>query len=203
MKKFNQTVVKTYGGQLKREYELYSVSNTTQIAYVDLLSDNELLDNFATKISIWLQACVTNKAAKLILLTVANKGTPLAHAVGMLLRHAGYQHVYVVVARKDRKVFYGEVVTAEKHSITSDDEEQLCLTESDCRTVLGATNVFILDDVYTTGASIRALRNLAFECGQVVDYSNVYVGLWERDKGEKLPVPIHYVDTLDLYHYTK
>ena len=200
MVKTNLSVTRTFG-KFERKLPLFQVNEDTRIAYVDLLADNELLNYFATKIAdeIAIDSWITERHHA-VLLTAANKGTALAHLVGAKLR--GYTQINqcdVIVARKEKKPFYGECAETEKKSITNERVEKLYITESDVQKLKG-NKVYIIDDVFTTGASIEALRELANKCGASTQDNEVYVALWEREFWAEKPYNFYNVDTLDLYH---
>lgn len=185
-------------GYLRRDLRLYKINDTTQIGYVDMLSDNELLDDCASALAKQIYFATMDSHNNLTLFTAANKGTPLAHVVATKLRLMGCK-VEVVIARKENKLFYGATRSITKRSITSADVDTLFLTEYDISKIVDHT-VCIIDDVYTTGASMQALNGLAEICGHAVNKDHWFAALCELDDGEEPPENLHYVFKLPMFH---
>ena len=96
------------------------------------------------------------------LLTAEAKGIPLVHELCRVL-----QKPYYIVARKSVKPYMDDAVIHTVTSITSQKEQLVCLDGRDARLIKGK-KVIIVDDVISTGASLKALEDLAAECGAEV-----------------------------------
>ena len=186
----------TYKG-ITRELSVYEVGGGVKIAYLDSFCDLELVS--ALSVDMADKIAESNdflSAEKVVIITAVTKGVPFAYMVGSLLQEkfAG-KKIEIAIARKENKVFYGNVVTVDKLSITScDGTDLLVLSESDAEKLKGAPTV-VLDDMYSTGASIEALEKLAEKCGaKVIDR---VVAVWETGDANKRP-PVKYCAVLPL-----
>ena len=186
----------TYKG-ITRNLPIYEVGGGLKIAYLDSFCDLELVSalsvDMADKIA---ESEAFLSAEKVVILTAVTKGVPFAYAVGSLLKEKfADKKIEIAIARKENKVFYGKVVTVDKLSITScDGSDLLVLAENDVKKLDGAATI-ILDDMYSTGASIEALEKLAQKCNaKVIDR---VVAVWETGDESKLP-PVKYCATLPL-----
>ena len=186
----------TYKG-IKRELTVYEVGGGVKIAYLDSFCDLELVSalsvDMADKIA---ESEAFLSAEKVVILTAVTKGVPFAYMVGKLLQDKfASKKIEIAIARKENKVFYGKVVTIDKLSITSvGGSDLLVLSESDAGKLAGAATI-VLDDMYSTGASIEALEKLAEKCGaNVIDR---VVAVVETGDESKRP-PVKYCATLPL-----
>lgn len=186
----------TYKG-ITRELTVYEVGGGVKIAYLDSFCDLELVSalsvDMADKIA---ESEAFLSAEKVVILTAVTKGVPFAYMVGSLLQERfADKKIEIAIARKENKVFYGNVVTIDKLSITSvGGNDLLVLSESDAEKLKGAPTI-VLDDMYSTGASIEALEKLAEKCGaNVIDR---VVAVWETGDASKVP-PVKYCATLPL-----
>ena len=182
---------------ITRELTVYEVGGGVKIAYLDSFCDLELVRalslDMADKIA---ENPAFLSAEKVVILTAVTKGVPFAYMVGSLLQEKfADKNIEIAIARKENKVFYGKVVTVDKFSITSvDGSDLLVLSESDAAKLAGAPTI-VLDDMYSTGASIEALDKLAEKCGaKVIDR---VVAVWETGDEKKHP-PVKYCATLPL-----
>ena len=186
----------TYKG-ITRNLPIYEVGGGRKIAYLDSFCDLELVSalsvDMADKIA---ENEAFLSAKKVVILTAVTKGVPFAYAVGSLLQEKfADKKIEIAIARKENKVFYGKVVTVDKLSITSvGGNDLLVLAENDVQKLEGAATI-ILDDMYSTGASIEALEKLAQKCNaKIIDR---VVAVWETGDESKLP-PVKYCATLPL-----
>ena len=186
----------TYKG-ITRELTVYEVGDGVKIAYLDSFCDLELV----SALSVDMADKIAENPAflsteKVVILTAVTKGVPFAYMVGRLLQERfADKKIEIAIARKENKVFYGKVVTIDKLSITScGGSDLLVLSESDAAKLAGKPTV-VLDDMYSTGASIEALEKLAQKCGaNVIDK---VVAVWETGDESKLP-PVKYCAVLPL-----
>ena len=186
----------TYKG-LTRKLPIYEVGGGVKIAYLDSFCDLELVNAFSVDMAGKIAENPEFKSSdRVVILTAVTKGVPFAYVVGNLLvdKFPG-KVIEIAIARKEQKPFYGKIVTVDKLSITScDGTDVLVLSENDVKKLDGAS-VIVLDDMYSTGASIEALEKLAEKCrSKVIDR---VVAVWETGDSSKVP-PVKYCATLPL-----
>ena len=186
----------TYKG-ITRELSVYELGGGVRIAYLDSFCDLELVRALSADMADKIAEGEAFLAVdRVVILTAVTKGVPFAYMVGSRLQERfKTKKIEIAIARKENKVFYGKVVTVDKLSITScDGSDLLVLSESDVAKLEGAPTI-VLDDMYSTGASIEALEKLAKKCGaNVIDR---VVAVWETGDENKLP-PVKYCATLPL-----
>lgn len=93
------------------------------------------------------------------LLTAEAKGIPLIHEMA---RQHGDEKYFV--ARKHPKLYMTGVFEASVRSITTDADQKLYLDVADAELMKGK-KVLIIDDVISTGESLRAIEELAKKAG--------------------------------------
>jgi len=96
-----------------------------------------------------------------IILTAESKGIALAHCIARELGHSKY-----VVARKSKKLYMTDVIQATVHSITTAGKQVLYLSGDDVKLLKGK-KIAIVDDVISTGESLKALEELVKKAGGV------------------------------------
>lgn len=94
-----------------------------------------------------------------IIITAESKGIPLAHEMA---RQEGTNKY--LLARKAPKLYMKDVFTVEVDSITTDHRQILCLDGKDAEFMKGK-RVLIVDDVISTGESLKALEKLVSAAG--------------------------------------
>ena len=137
---------------VERQLPILNVTDELAIAGFIMLGDNELVD-----------ACAKELAKKIppetdVILTAETKGIPLA---AELSRQLGQKRF--VVARKSIKAYMENPLWVEDVSIKTKGVQKLCLNDPDIQLIKGS-NVLLLDDVISTGGSMRALKELADKC---------------------------------------
>jgi len=136
-----------------RELPILNVTDTLAIAGFVMLGDVELVD-----------ACAAEMAKRVpqgvdVILTAETKGIPFAAELAKRIGQRRY-----VVARKSVKAYMEHPLWVKDVSITTQGEQTLCLDGPDIERIKGH-NVLLLDDVISTGGSIKALRELAEQAG--------------------------------------
>ena len=186
----------TYKG-ITRELPIYEVSGGVKIAYLDSFCDIELVNALSVDMA---DKIASNReflsADRVVIITAVSKGVPFAYVVANLLMEKCIgKKVELAIARKENKMFYGNVVTVDKLSITScDGSDILVLAENDAKKLNGTATI-VLDDMYSTGASIEALEKLAEKCGaKIIDR---IVAVWETGDDSKRP-PVKYCAVMPL-----
>ena len=185
-----------YNG-IKRRLPVYAVGGGLQIAYLDTFCDLQLVNALSAKMAEFIQNNQNFvKAQRVVILTAVSKGVPFAYTVAnTLLKNNESKNIEIAIARKENKKFYGKTISVNKTSITSsEDGDVLYLAENDVEKLQDA-KVIVLDDMYSTGASITALEELAKKCNaQVIER---VVAVWEVDDDSIIP-PVKYAAKLPL-----
>jgi len=139
-----------------RELPIFEVAPGVRIALLNILGDTELV-----------QACAVALADKLkdfdygFLVTAEAKSIPLVYALSVV---TGKTHV---VLRKSYKPYMGVALSAETLSITTGKPQTLYLDEKDLILIKGG-NVILVDDVISTGSTLKSMRLLMEQAGATV-----------------------------------
>lgn len=96
------------------------------------------------------------------LITAEAKGIPLVHEMARLSGQNKY-----MLARKGPKLYMRDILDVAVHSITTEKEQHLYLDGNDAELIRGK-KVLIIDDVISTGESLRALEKLVEAAGGTV-----------------------------------
>ena len=96
------------------------------------------------------------------LLTAETKGIPLVHEMA---RQTGARTYFI--ARKEVKTYMPDAVGVEVNSITTQHRQQLFLSGEDAAMIRGK-RILLVDDVISTGESMRALETLVTKVGGIV-----------------------------------
>ena len=97
-----------------------------------------------------------------ILITAEAKGIPLIHEMARQAGETDY-----IVARKGSKLYMSGVFSVELRSITTKKKQSLCIDAAEAERLKGK-RVLIVDDVISTGESVRAVEKLIKEAGGAV-----------------------------------
>ena len=96
------------------------------------------------------------------ILTAEAKGIPLAHEMARQAGDAKY-----ILARKAPKLYMTDMFSSTVRSITTAKEQTLYLDGSDAKLMEGK-KILIVDDVISTGESLRALEVLVEKAGGII-----------------------------------
>ncbi len=136
---------------LTRELPLCEVNDRLDIAAFVMFSDVELTI-----------ACASELLKKVpdfdVILTSESKGIPLAYEAS---RQSGKNYY---LARKSIKIYMTDPISVDVRSITTASQQKLYLSLEDAVRIRNK-KVLILDDVISTGESLRALETLVGEAG--------------------------------------
>lgn len=132
-----------------RQLPILPVSDTLSIAGFVILGDTEIV----TRASEELAARVPKDTD--IIMTAETKGIPLAAELARVLGMKRY-----IVARKSVKAYMQNPIWVEDESITTKGKQRLYLMDTDVE-MLHGKNVLLLDDVISTGGSMKAMKALA------------------------------------------
>lgn len=137
---------------LERSLPLCPISETMKIGAFVIFGDPELTTACAKELNA---RCPEHD----ILITAESKGIPLICEMARLNGNERY-----VLARKSAKLYMQNVFSAEVRSITTDHKQTLYLDGADAARMRGR-RVVIVDDVISTGESLRALETLVEKAG--------------------------------------
>ncbi len=147
--------MKTYSlkvAGLTRELPVCPVSNTLDIAAFIMFGDVELTVSCAKEL-------LARAPEHDILITAEAKGIPLAYEMARQSGKNGY-----LIARKGVKVYMRNPVSVSVKSITTAKMQTLYIDEHDAFLMKGR-RVLIVDDVISTGESLKALEALVSKAG--------------------------------------
>ena len=137
-----------------RQLKRFAVSDKLDIAAFILFGDVEITEKSA--------AALLEKSPDFdVILTPEAKSIPLAYEMS---RQSGKKYV---VARKGVKVYMGNAISVSERSITTQNDQKLYLGEDDIADLNGK-KVLILDDVISTGESLKAVETLCEQAGGIV-----------------------------------
>ena len=137
---------------LKRDLPICPVNENLYIAGFVIFGDPELTECCAREL--------LKKAPEYdYIITAEAKGIPLAHEMA---RQAGDERY--ILARKGPKLYMQDIISVTVNSITTAKEQKLYLDGADAKRIRGK-RVLIVDDVISTGESLKALEALVEYAG--------------------------------------
>ena len=137
---------------LKRELPIIKLSYDLSIASFVILGDTEIVRKTAPIIAKKLPEVD-------FIITAEAKGIPLAYEISKILNLNEY-----IVARKSVKAYMEEPIEVEVNSITTTNSQKLYLNNQDANKIKGK-KVALIDDVISTGQSLKALEKLVEKAG--------------------------------------
>ena len=137
---------------MKRDLKLFPVNDNLQIAAFILFGDVEITKHAAKEL-------LARAPEFDIMLTAEAKSIPLVYEMA---RQAGMNDY--IVARKGIKVYMEDVVTASVNSITTMIPQTIHLGADEAKRLKGR-RILVVDDVISTGDSLRAIEQLAVKAG--------------------------------------
>ena len=137
---------------LTRELPIIKLSYDLSIASFVILGDTEIVRKTAPIIAKKLPEVD-------FIVTAEAKGIPLAYEISKVLNLNEY-----VVARKSVKAYMEESIEVEVNSITTTNSQKLYLNNQDAKKIKGK-RVALVDDVISTGQSLKALERLVEKAG--------------------------------------
>ena len=140
---------------LTRELPIIKLSYDLSIASFVILGDTEIVRKTAPIIAKKLPEVD-------FIVTAEAKGIPLAYEISRILNLNEY-----VVARKSIKAYMEEPIEVEINSITTTNSQKLYLNNQDAKKIKGK-RVALVDDVISTGQSLKALERLVEKAGAKV-----------------------------------
>ena len=137
---------------LTRELPIIKLSYDLSIVSLVILGDTEIVRKTAPIIAKKLPEVD-------FIVTAEAKGIPLAYEISRVLNLNEY-----VVARKSVKAYMEEPIEVEVNSITTTNSQKLYLNNQDAKKIKGK-RVALVDDVISTGQSLKALERLVEKAG--------------------------------------
>lgn len=135
-----------------RELPIMPITDDLSIASFVILGDAELVEAAAP--------LLVEKLPEVdVLITAEAKGIPLVYEVARRLKLKKYY-----VARKSIKPYMDSPLVNEVVSITTQKTQVLCLDGADAKEMAGK-RVAIIDDVISTGKSLKAIEDLVVQAG--------------------------------------
>ena len=124
------------------------------------------------------------------ILTAEAKGIPLAHEMARQSGDAKY-----ILARKGPKLYMRDIFSVTVHSITTAKEQKLYLDGADAALMKGK-RILLVDDVISTGESLKALEALAEKAGGQICGRMAILAEGDAQDREDLI----YLEKLPLFH---
>lgn len=168
---------------VERELVYVPIDERTAYASFVVIGDTEL-------ISCASKELVKKLTGTEIILTAEAKGIALAYEISRLLGLKEF-----IVARKSVKSYMNNVISEDVKSITTKGKQKLYLDEIDANKISGK-NVCIIDDVISTGESLRAIEKLAVKAGGNVKYKAAILAEGQAAQRED----ILFLRKLPLFH---
>ncbi len=168
---------------LWRDLPICPVSDTLSIAGFVIFGDQEL--------TVACARDLLDKAPEYdYIITAEAKGIPLAHEMARQAGDAKY-----ILARKGPKLYMRDVLCVEVRSITTAKVQKLYLDGNDAALMQGK-RILIVDDVISTGESLRALEALVEKAGGIICGRMAILAEGDATQREDLI----YLEELPLFH---
>lgn len=133
---------------VRRQLPLFEIAPGLRIAVLNILGDTDLVEACGKALGEQLAGIDYE-----VLVTAEAKSIPL---ICSLARETGKDYV---VLRKSYKLYMGETIEAETVSITTGKPQGLHLDEKD-RHIVSGRKVALVDDVISTGSTLRGMRKV-------------------------------------------
>ena len=140
---------------ITRELPLCPISDSLMIGAFVIFGDPELTTACA-------EALLKKAPEHDFMISAEAKGIPLVHEMARLEGNKKY-----FLARKNPKLYMTGVFEAEVHSITTEKDQKLYLDTADAEMMRGK-KILIVDDVISTGESLRAIETLVEKAGGII-----------------------------------
>ena len=140
---------------LDRDLPLCSISDSLMIGAFVIFGDPELTTACAEEL-------LKRAPEHDYMISAEAKGIPLVHEMARLEGNKKY-----FLARKAPKLYMTGVFEASVRSITTAKEQKLYLDTADAEIMKGK-RILIVDDVISTGESLKAIENLVEKAGGVI-----------------------------------
>lgn len=178
MEKFYTVDINGY----KEDLPVLPLPNGIHICFFNLHGNQELTEFCGKALAKKIEGCD-------IVLTAESKGLQLSHVIA---RELG-QHYYAV-CRKTKKLYMQDGIETDVKSITTGNVQTLYLSKHDADLLKGK-KVAIVDDVVSTGGSLKGLEEIVRLAGGIV-YKKAFV-LAEGDAKNRND--IEYLATIPVF----
>ena len=145
----------------KIDLPIMTISPGVKICFFNLHGNPKLTEHCGKELAKKLSDCD-------IILTAESKGLQLAHVISRELNHDFY-----AVCRKSKKLYMKDGIETSVKSITTGDVQKLYLSKHDVDLIKGK-KVGIVDDVISTGGSLKAMEDIVNQAGGIV-YKRAFV----------------------------
>ncbi len=167
---------------VKAELPILTLPSGVKIAFFNLHGNSFLTEHCGKQLASLLKGAD-------VLITAESKGLQLTHVCARELNMP-----YYAVARKSKKLYMQDGVSISYgSSITTGKAQELYLSEHDVELIKGK-KVAIVDDVISTGESLKGLENLVNKAGGII-FKKVFV-LAEGNAKDR--TDINYLATIPL-----
>ena len=140
---------------LKRELPISRVNDDLYIGAFVIFGDVEL--------TIASAKALLEKAPDYdYMITAESKGIPLVYEMARQSKQNKY-----FLARKSAKLYMREVFSVQVRSITTSNVQQLFL-DADDAALMKSKRILVVDDVISTGQSLKAVEQLVLEAGGII-----------------------------------
>ena len=139
----------------KSDLPVLQLPSGVKIAFFNLHGDAELTEHCGKELAKLVKGCD-------VVITAESKGLQLAHVTARELGQAKY-----AVCRKSKKLYMQDGIEAKVTSITTGYEQTLYLSKRDVDLIKGK-NVAIVDDVISTGGSLKGIEKIVQLAGGIV-----------------------------------
>ena len=136
-----------------RQLPIMNISDTLAIAGFVILGDTEIVTRTAEELAKKVPEGTD------IILTAETKGITLSHEMARVLDMKKY-----IVARKSVKAYMENPICVEDESITTMGKQRLYLSQDDVDLIRGR-KVLLVDDVISTGGSMKAMKEITEKAG--------------------------------------
>lgn len=138
------------------ELPILTLPSGIKICFFNLHGASEMTEHCGRSLAKHLSDCD-------VVITAESKGLQLCHVVSRELGHKFY-----AVARKSKKLYMQDGIYVEyESSITTGEPQKLYLSKHDVDLIKGK-KVGIVDDVISTGASLKGLEALVEKAGGII-----------------------------------
>ncbi|MBQ3596715.1 MAG: adenine phosphoribosyltransferase [Clostridia bacterium] len=135
---------------------ILEIAKDLKIAFFNLHGATDMTEHCGKELAKLCDGCE-------VVITAESKGLQLAHVVA---RERGME--YYAVARKSKKLYMQDGIFVEYgSSITTGQKQCLYLSKHDVDLIKGK-KVAIVDDVVSTGESLKGLENLVIKAGGII-----------------------------------
>lgn len=142
-------------GEVTRDLPLFQVAPAVKIAIFNMLGDTEIVETAARLLAQKMPPDAD------VLLVPEVKAVPLGHALSVA------SGLPLVIVRKICKPYMVNCLETEVVSITTGEPQTLYIDGKD-RSLIWKKRVLLVDDVISTGSTLKGLRSLAAAAGAQV-----------------------------------